>query len=296
MTSKRLKQLLREYPYLLDDAFVMSASEADRIVRQHGFVSFPEMIQSAKLRFGLPDEAWADFDAVIARRSRRQLLRAKYPNMAKLRLSPARVAIASFIIGLLIFFTLIPVGRTLAKAIIEYCINFVENGFIIDNDPAQTPDTQLNSTFIPESELKEAPSCDAACVFESGFNSIEEIVSQTGMRPCVIKGKGFSVAQISFSDYDALSPGWKELYTQYMYEGEVNATLMQDWHAADMVIEEEKVYELQNAVMGTYKLYYTIDEKDNTFTGFVILPDSVLRIWIKDGMDVDMVLKSIDIY
>ncbi len=67
MNKRELMNLLQEHPYLIDPTFIRSRSEAIRIVEQSN-CTIDEFIERAKKHSMLPPEAWAEFDAALARR------------------------------------------------------------------------------------------------------------------------------------------------------------------------------------------------------------------------------------
>lgn len=67
MNKREFMNLLQEHPYLVDRTFIRSRSEAIRIVEQSN-CTIEAFIERAKKRSKLPPEAWAEFDAALARR------------------------------------------------------------------------------------------------------------------------------------------------------------------------------------------------------------------------------------
>ena len=124
LTDRKLKAYIREHPYLLDDSFIMSTSEAQAIIDAAEHVlSFEEMIESAKKRFPqYSAEQWIEFDRSIAKRKGSLLHKQACEKHRQQYGRHYKVAIASFIAGVIVFFTLIPAGRALAQEIYHYII------------------------------------------------------------------------------------------------------------------------------------------------------------------------------
>ena len=57
MTHRKLKKLLREKPYLLNDAFTLGENEAAALEKQHGCPSVETILSRAALREDWPSAA-----------------------------------------------------------------------------------------------------------------------------------------------------------------------------------------------------------------------------------------------
>ena len=120
MTSRRLKTYLREHPYLLDAGFVMKTSEAQAILDSAQLLTFKEMIDGAKKRYPqYSQKQWSIFDEVIAARDRNPSTSRVSNNAAVCphKKSFGKLAVASAIAILILFFALVPAGRAFAKEI-----------------------------------------------------------------------------------------------------------------------------------------------------------------------------------
>lgn len=60
-----LGELFREYPFLIDSAFVRSRAEAEKMVKAGGLPSCKELVEHAKQNSVLPPEAWTGFDKAL---------------------------------------------------------------------------------------------------------------------------------------------------------------------------------------------------------------------------------------
>jgi hypothetical protein len=61
METDMLSKMLREHPYLIDNAFVRSRSEAERIIQERNFPSCAAFVERAKMKSKLPPNAWEAF-------------------------------------------------------------------------------------------------------------------------------------------------------------------------------------------------------------------------------------------
>lgn len=132
MTERKFKKLVREHPYLLDDTFTISRSEAKKIYKQ-GFPSAEELLEGAKRKYAdLPPEGWKRFDDVLAeqkaKKQKRRIGRLDLNKVFCIVNRHRRLAIACLILTLaLSFFTLVPAGRALAAEIIRFFVKVFEN-------------------------------------------------------------------------------------------------------------------------------------------------------------------------
>lgn len=128
MTDKKLKRILREHPFLIDDTFVRSSSEAAYLFKQNGY-TVAEFIERAKKRSSLPLEAWSDFDAALAKKnnsneviaSRRTSFFGHMPRFLR-----RTVVVFVAVILLVAFFTLTKPGIALAQSIYRIVVNIVD--------------------------------------------------------------------------------------------------------------------------------------------------------------------------
>lgn len=67
MKTDTLCEILREYPYLIDKAFVRSRSEAEKVIQDKNFPSCEAFIERAKSNSKLPPTAWKAFDQALER-------------------------------------------------------------------------------------------------------------------------------------------------------------------------------------------------------------------------------------
>ena len=60
-----LVKLFREYPFLIDSAFVRSRAQAEKMVKSGGFPSCKEFVEHAKKNSALTPEAWSRFNKAL---------------------------------------------------------------------------------------------------------------------------------------------------------------------------------------------------------------------------------------
>lgn len=124
MTEKKLKRILREYPFLIDDTFVRSYSEASAISNSFDY-PIERFIERAKERSSFPPEAWAGFESAIYQNKHKEEHR--QISWIPLRL-PVRLLVAIFIAIILLtaFFTLTKPGVALAQTIYRIVVQLID--------------------------------------------------------------------------------------------------------------------------------------------------------------------------
>lgn len=128
MTDRKLKRILQERPFLIDDAFVRSSAEAAYLFKQNGY-TVAEFIERAKKRSSLPLEAWSVFDAALARKNEQnEVIDSKgTPSFRHMHPSLRRAAIVFAAVVLLVaFFTLTKPGIALAQSIYRIVVSLVD--------------------------------------------------------------------------------------------------------------------------------------------------------------------------
>ncbi|MCL2672259.1 MAG: hypothetical protein FWF10_09545 [Clostridiales bacterium] len=272
MNRKKLKKLMRRYPAYFDNSIQLSAAETERIVEAHP-CSFEDIIRRAKMKADLPMEAWAAADSVIAQNAR--LTKQKPPVL----LHRKPVIALAVIVVLAIFFALTPVGRTIAKTVIDYIVHFFDDSVFFESDKdssgivSDTPEDQLPQPFGDgdfESETQE-------------FQSVEELKSKTGLMPVYLCADYAQPESVTLSVDEVLA----EKTTSIVYvfaEGFVGFT--QYWIVNASVINAagkqlESIVVLDNYVMVLYE-----DEYEHSITGFIVFNDSTLMLTVQAGIDI----------
>lgn len=122
MTNRKLKRILQECPFLIDDAFVRSTSEAVYLFKQNG-CTVAAFIERAKKRSSLPLEAWSGFDAALAKKNKRMGSKGT-SSFRRMHPSLRRAAIVFAAVVLLVaFFTLTKPGIALAQSIYRIVVS-----------------------------------------------------------------------------------------------------------------------------------------------------------------------------
>lgn len=275
MTNRKLTSYLREHPYLLDDSFVMTTSAAQAVIDAAEHVlSFEEMIAGAKSRFPqYTAQQWAEFDRSIAlgkkprpQSKKRQRRRGQYRRHYW-------SAIAGLIVAIVIFLTLIPTGRSLAKAAFDYIFSVIGN-------QAEITQQSFNTAGDPGSNSQ--TSFDRA-----ELSNMEEFESKTGLTPFLLNADWLKIVRIE-DDYDA-DFGYT-LWTYYQDREGNSIRLSQEWFTGQKMYVQTSDDAFKSVkIRNNFVLYYGVDPEDGQFGGVVMLGDSFLFI----GADREISLEDV---
>lgn len=279
----------------LKNPYIMSRFQAERIFRA-GFPTFEEMIEGAKDRFGLPVEAWADFNMVIAERGRREEVSTKFLRVKqalKEYISSHRKLVISCLIVILTisFFTLIPVGRSLAKEFFDMIIRVVDDRVIVENRNPDYQDVEYGDTVIIEQE--DDTDTDMQPIAKA-FSNMDEFIEEVGFQPIVIQGGWCEYSSIELLSNSDLG---QSLTTKYVDENGLQLTVIQRWNSnTDISFVSEGVGFEERPILNDIVMYCTIDQYDHTFSGVALLDGSILMVGAEDGADIELLLDSLGEY
>lgn len=258
MTAARLKSILRERPYLASDAFVLSQTEAARIISVRGCPDVERVFIKAKSKRVLTDEMCADIESAMARAERRQsglygLLVGTGGFAAK---HGRAVAVMCAIVLLACFMCFTPTGRALAHEVGRIVVSLFDDGFAISAAP--------NSTAMPVEETV------------TEFGSIEEFEKATG-RQAVRQASG--VYELTGLRYYINISG-ETLEAVYVDEAGRQIDVRQKWNspAAAYGDKSPDIAWAQCKTSSGFTVDYYIDSGDNSFFGIAALSDSSMVV------------------
>lgn len=272
MRIRRTKKILQKHPQLLDNSIVLSSFQVEQIIESADYVlSFEELIKSAKIRFpqfGL--ECWKEIDVAIQRHKKidkgHEQIRITY-----------RIAIASIAIMIILFFTCIPVGRTMAKAAYSYIINVFENSLTIVPEDSGEKESELIS------QNEGTP--------RTTYSSIKQFAEETGYIPLVLR-----------EDWIVLDEIWGEYIPEF---GQIvvitysdsfgkKLTVSQTWfNSIQAYVEtdgnEFKAIKLSNDCI----LYSSISPITGGWDGTMVLDNSIISFGAEKGIDYNKLIAAL---
>lgn len=282
------KKILLDHPYFDFKDVVLTRKETEHIY-DSGFPTFKEMIDSAKLRFNLPLEAWASFDEVIATR----FTNSKQAGRKGFVIKNMRLAVVVMVLLLVIsFFTLVPFGRALAVDFFEMFMRVIEGRIKIttqNSDYERYEFVNLKAEQYEKDDESDTDLIDENIVIF--YPDIKEFVAKTGYTPVTIAADWLKCQSIqSFNDKDQ----GLTLTVKYTTEDGFLVVVTQRWNdKQNMTVQVEDAIYRKASILGSIELIYAIDPVDGSFNGIALLDDSLLMIGAEKGVDIDLLFKAL---
>lgn len=277
MQWRKLKKVLAEHPYLLDDAFQMPLDQAMALQEQEGYPSFDEIVAMAKLRSSAPASAWAPVDAVLARHQRGQI------SLANLWMRPlVRVALIGLCILLFAsYLSFAPSGRALAASFVKIVLQVAEDGFRFT--PVSTPE----ATSSPDKNAAYAETIQ-------NFPDFDAVEKATGRQLLRFEGSVFTLESLTL--YDNSLSGVLLSATYKTPEG-LNVYLQQEWKIDTSVWGETNPDEIvwEEAIFDGTVLYCFIGSESGTFTATTAWRDEIITVYAEKGVPYKNVIQAIAI-
>lgn len=287
MKWRKIQGILREHPYLIDDAACCSLTEAKNQLQASGYPSFEDMIAKAKARASLPPKAWAPVDIAMAKKARRAQRLETIESMGNTIRRHRRLAIAAVCILLILsFFTFVPAGRTLASSFFHMVFELFDGWALTRNtDPSQpevffeVPENPGTAVEQPEDTLQ-----------ERDFVSFDEFAKETGRNPSTLQGDWLSLHSIELIDDTDI--GFILTSTYYTKDSQ-EVMVRQSWgNIPSRVIDLENKTYFQK-VNGDITFECFIDNNEGDILGNAVLNGSLLEIGAEKGVDIDQLIQSI---
>lgn len=276
MTIRKLKKLLREYPYAIDDTYMRSYTQAKRLYETGGFATMREIVARAKADSRLPPEDWADFErAALAkerRDSRKKAVRRRARAMHSALRTHRRLAVASAVVALILaFFTLVPASRALAKEIFDYILGvFGSEIQVVNADYANEGGNKVQSN--------DGTNDEALLETITKYESLEDFAAATRLSPFTLNLPDMQC--ISIIEQNSQFVG-RSLKSQYGIGSDGLLVVTQRWSYNDnLSIWTNGGFDKTLTLTDGTVLYYSIDKQDGSFDGACLLEDSLCQIYI----------------
>lgn len=286
---RNLKIAIRKYPYRLDPDYSIGLSEAQEIIKRDGVMPFDKMIEAAMRRYPLTEEAWEPAQKAVNQAKRRLAVKRMFANGRERVVARKRLVTVSLCLLLLLsFFTLTPVGRTLAKEIANMFVRLFDNSiqFGTNERSLETPHAMTTPASLgdiqPQVELL-------------SFNSIEEFVLASGREDVILLNLDlYDFVGIQANPNNARG---YSLITEYKSKEGFAVVLLQTWLQVDEmagVMYAEQGYTFTSYIMGTIPIYCMVDNEDGHFTGIAWINAIEVMIGAESGVDIEMLLESVE--
>jgi len=293
MNQRQAKKYITDHLYLADNTFVRSASEAAKLASECK-VSARTLVYLAEARSSLPTEAWSGFHRALDQADAKQnhTLSNRIQNLSQTVLRHRRAAVATLLVILaLAFFTLVPAGRAIAKGIFDYVIGVRGGQLEIEQrDEKQLYEERgydIPETLPPEA-MESLQNGEELQIISDPvyFDSIAAFEEQYGLDAFALESD--SVRCIEVYETDHMFTG-KTLRSNYLDANGGAINIIEQWYTGDGISTESNAEFLQRDVLGGKTMHYTIDAVDGSFTGIVLLDNTILTVYADASVDLDFV-------
>lgn len=283
MTERKLKRILNSKPYLMDGLFVRSRDEAQQMALA-STLTIEQVLQLMRMNFEISTGTWARVDLALKAKQYSD----NYCSTIKDQLDEARhrakthrriVAVAAAVLLVIMFFTFIPRGRTLAKGAFDYFMNVFENHIKFEPTGKSSIYPQLvDNISISDSEVVNEYG-DVIVVYDS-FEAFED---SYGLVPVRLIATDFSCTKITLTKY---AEAGMSLTSQYSSQNGV-IVITQKWLMNDNMNVGSNTDEwITTIILEDVELTYCFDKVDGIFDGFALLSDSILWISAQPGVNI----------
>ena len=293
MNQKKSREYIRKRLHQIDGLFVRSEEEAKALAAQCR-VSARVLIMRAQASSMLPAQNWSGFYDALDAADRRAAgdWREKLNDLLRSFRRHGKLALGSLILALaLAFFTLVPAGRAIAERIFNYVITVF--------------DKQLEIDQAEEKALYEARGYDVPDVmtgeqlesFDENGNLVqaEEPVYYQSVAEfeAVYQLDAFELESDQLRCVEVVEENHfftgKSLRTNYLTADDLKVNVMEQWYQGDGQSVAFRGEVKEKTVLDDRTMQYAIDPADGSFDGFVLLENSVLRIYTDKGVDLDLI-------
>ncbi len=285
MTERKFKRILCDKPYRMDGLFVRSRYEAKQMALA-STLTIEQVLLPIRKSPDVSEATWARVDLALKAKQRKGSAQTAHIDRTRgwgsnLRTRRRVVAIAAAMILVVVFFTFIPRGRSLAKEAFDYIMNVFGNHIKIE-PTEQGP--------IHPGRLIDFESSTEGTVDEFGdliiqYDSIESFADEYGIAPIRLISDDFTCTRITLTKY--CTSGAELTSTYSSTDGSI--IISQEWLAdgggGTSFHSNSDSWE-SITILNDVEMLYAIDRNDGVFDGIALLPDSVL--WISAQKTVDI--------
>lgn len=279
---KELEKFVYEHTALFfaeeDAPFIRSAAEAQRIIDSGKCASFATTLRRAMFLADMTDETKAMAQRLLRKAERRER---RHSPKAVLR---RKAIIASIVAALISFFTLVPQGRAIAKAVIDWAITFFDDGVIVvENQENKDPSIVSFSAGIGGTPPPIESGVDVntgSDVEQYEYDSIEEFMQVWGNNPLILDNPEATLKSLRYDRDEEI--GIACLISIYDYHG-YEFLLIQDW--SDTGYPDAFFFGENEIFYKDYQDKQIIcwsEWRDNTANDLLLLDDSQVIIGAED--------------
>lgn len=281
MRLRKMRQILKNHPNLLDPYCKMTEKEAENRLKNQEIPSFEQIWEGAKQKSNLPAESWPtlSLNEAAGRKGYTKIYRIfrNIKNFTKWHWRPRGVVLAA-VMAVILFFSLTDTGRAFAKEVYSTVSNIVDNVLYI----------RKSSNAEPTGEPVETKT--------ETLESFEDVVGKIGKRPIVAATEKVNLESISL---DIVGTQTYVISTYKFGEGK-SLILRQMWsddieQMRDVAVGLDNAEHYKGTILGNTTLEGAIHE-DGSISSVAMLSDSNLYVLSEDAENTLLILKDLHIY
>ena len=280
MKLRKLKKLIYHHTDLFfaedGEAYARSAAAAQKLIDLGRCASFADTLRRAMFRAEMSEQTRAMAARFLKRAEKKE--RRRQPKAVAIR----RSAIAAIALLLFSFFTLVPQGRALAKAFVDWIVAFFSGGVIVEVREHEASSgsfaAEADITFPPvESSVAENVQKDSRNRSVTyTYSSISEFVEATGRNPVILNHPDAELAELVYHVHEGI--GIYSLSSVYYCHGQrffINQTQNDSASITSYHAEAESYFYKK---YGEREILCFVDTRDNTANGLFLLENSTVNI------------------
>lgn len=273
MKLRKLKKLIYHHTDLFfaedGEAYARSAAAAQKLIDLGRCASFADTLRRAMLRAEMSEQTRAMAARFLKRAEKKE--RRRQPKAVAIR----RSAIAAIALLLFSFFTLVPQGRALAKAFVDWIVAFFSGGIVVETRESEDPSDDFivdSDTFVPAENVQKDKNNSVVYT----YSSISEFVEATGRNPVILNHPDAELAELVYHVHEDI--GIYSLSSVYYCHGQrffINQTQNDSASFTSYRAEAESYFYKK---YGEREILCFVDTRDNTANGLFLLENSTVII------------------
>lgn len=274
MKLRKLKKLIYHHTDLFfaedGEAYARSAAAAQKLIDLGRCASFADTLRRAMLRAEMSEQTRAMAARFLKRAEKKE--RRRQPKAVAIR----RSAIAAVALLLFSFFTLVPQGRALAKAFVDWIVAFFSGGVVVETRESEDPSDDFivdSDTFVPAENVQK-DSRNRSVTYT--YSSISEFVEATGRNPVILNHPDAELAELVYHVHEGI--GIYSLSSVYYCHGQrffINQTQNDSATFTAYYADAESYFYKK---YGESEILCFVDTRDNTANGLLLLENSTVII------------------
>ncbi|MDL2218533.1 hypothetical protein LJC27_07735 [Christensenellaceae bacterium OttesenSCG-928-M15] len=291
MNARKAIRTIRRDPEAFDPIYKLSTREAKKRVMAHGYKPFHQMMRELRAQNRIGEKDWAEIEPVVLRSEEKARRKEMHPLLRLFRYH-GRVAVAALVLLLLLgFFTLVPVGKTVAQDIFNLVARITDRQIIFDTVPIIASD--FTYTEEPVASLPPAAAISQA-EFDAAASRFEAL---TGQKMMYFESEGAEITHVSVVE------AVKFIVAETHYrvrESSLVFMLTQEWYIDPHNMVQTKVIagrgdvEYENRMLlDEYEMLCMLDHAAGHFVGLTTIANNYVEVLAQFGIDIEALLSSL---